>query len=84
MNADLYRQYMQEYIQTAIDESDGTNTGIYEQLDSMKVTSLVTRHKEEKERALQDAKAAFDEHHHWPLQIILSQLGVNLHQEGGE
>jgi hypothetical protein len=40
------------------------------------VGGLLVLHKEEKQRALADARHAFDEHRHWPLEIILSHLGV--------
>jgi len=83
MDTQRYRQYMQQYIQEAIQNSDGSNFGIYEQLDCMKVGGLLTRHREEKERALSDAKAAFDGHRHWPLKLVLSHLGVeSLESEG--
>jgi hypothetical protein len=42
----------------------------------MQVKGLLVRHREEKRRALEDAQRAFDEHRHWPLEIILSQLGI--------
>jgi hypothetical protein len=35
-------------------------------------------HREEKQRALADARQAFDEHRHWPLEIVLRHLGVSL------
>jgi len=76
MDTGRYRQYMQQYIQEAIQNSDGSNFGIYEQLDCIKVGGLLTRHREEKERALSDAKAAFDRNRHWPLKLVLSHLGV--------
>jgi hypothetical protein len=78
MDIGLYRKYLQQYVQEAIQSSNGTNASIYEELDSMKVTGLITRHKEEKQRALKDAKVAFDEHRHWPLKIVLSHLGVEI------
>lgn len=76
MDIRLYQEYLQQYVQEAIRTSDGSNTGIYECLDSMRVTGVLTRHKEEKRRALADAKAAFSEHRHWPLNIVLSHLGI--------
>ena len=72
----LYQQYLREYIDQAARESDGSVRSIYEQLSQMQVKGLVVRHREEKKRALTDAQRAFVEHSHWPLEIILSHLGV--------
>ena len=77
MNRHLYQQYLQAYIDQAARESDGSVRGIYERLTQMNVKGLVVRHREEKKRALADAQQAFVEHSHWPLEIILSHLGVD-------
>lgn len=74
----LYRRYLNKYVQEAITNSDGTSAGIAEHLRSFEVKGFLTRHKTEKRRALEDAIKAFDEHRHWPLDIILSHLGVTL------
>jgi len=76
MNRNLYQQYLQAYIDQAVRDSDGSVRGIYEQLSQMQVKGLLVLHREEKRRALVDAKQAFIEHGHWPLEIILSHLGV--------
>jgi len=76
INRALYQQYMQEYVHQAIKESDGTPRDIYERLAEMQVKGLLVRHKMEKQRALRDARLAFDEHRHWPLEIILSHLNI--------
>ena len=76
MNRELYQQYMQQYISQAIRDSDGSVREIYELLAERQVKGIFVRHKEEKSRALADARKAFDEHRHWPLEIILSHLGV--------
>lgn len=76
MDYTLYNKYLQEYIDTAIGESDGSNRGIAEALSIIRVRGLLVMHKEERQRALNDARRAFDEYRHWPLEIILSQLGV--------
>jgi hypothetical protein len=73
----LYRRFLNEYVQQAIQNSDGTPTGIAEYLRSFEIKGLLTRNKTEKRRALSDARAAFDEHRHWPLDIILSHLGIS-------
>jgi hypothetical protein len=78
MNGVLYRQYLTEYIREAIKYSDGTNAGIAQYLSGLNPGGRFARNKEEKSRALKDAKAAFDEHRHWPLSIVLSHLGVEL------
>jgi len=76
MNQQYYQQYLQEYIADAIRNSNGTNSGIAEHLWEMPVAGKLSRHREEKRRALQDARAAFSEHRHWPREIILKHLGV--------
>ena len=76
MNRALYQKYMQQYINQAAQESDGTPREIYERLAEMQVKGLLVRHRTEKQRALKDARLAFDEHRHWPLDIILSHLGI--------
>ena len=78
MDIGLYRQYLQQYVQEAMDDSNGSISGIAEYLHAKNITGLVVLHKEEKKRALGDARKAFDEHRHWPLDIILSHLGVEV------
>ncbi len=77
MNVELYRRFLQDYVRSAIANSSGTNTGIYEYLASIRIGKYFVQHKEEKERALADARRAFEEHRHWPLQIVLSHLGID-------
>jgi hypothetical protein len=82
MERTLYQQYLQQYVNEAIQNSDGTNYGIASYLDSIQVKGLLVRHKEEKKRALLDAGKAFNEHRHWPLEIVLSHLGVETSAKG--
>lgn len=77
MNTILYQQYLEQYILDAIGNSDGSNADIATQLWSKNISGIFIRHKEEKTRALDDARKAFDEHRHWPLEIILSHLGLD-------
>jgi len=76
MDHTLYQRYLKEYVQRAVQASDGSVHGIAEELGAIHVGGLLVMHKEEKRRALADARRAFDEHRHWPLEIILSHLGV--------
>ena len=78
MDVKLYRKYLDQYVQEAIDESDGNISKISERLHEKVVKGLFVTHREEKQRALADARQAFDEHRHWPLEIILSHLGVTV------
>ena len=73
-----YQQYMKQYVNQAIQESDGTNQGIAGYLWGIQVKGLLVTHREEKRRALADARQAFDDHRHWPREIILSHLGITL------
>jgi len=72
-----YRKYLEQYVTTALQDSDGTITGVSEYLEEIKTGGRFTRHKEEKRRALADAQKAFYEHRHWPMEIIISHLGLN-------
>ena len=83
MDVERYRGYLQQYVGEAIQNSDGSNSGIYEYLDSIKPAGRFSAHKEEKRRALKDALGAFSEHRHWPLNIVLSHLGVEMPQGEG-
>jgi hypothetical protein len=74
----LYRRYLEQYVREAVANSDGTNSGIASYLWSITASGWFVRHKMEKNRALTDARRAFDEHRHWPLAVILSHLGVEL------
>lgn len=76
MDNQLYHHYLQEYVTQAIKNSNGTIPSIAEELELIRIGGFLTRHKDEKKRALADARRAFDEHRHWPLDIILSHLGV--------
>ena len=77
MDIQLYRKYLNQFVQGSINRSDGTVRSIREELDSIQLGGFLTRHKTEKKRALMDARQAFEEHRHWPLEIILSHLGVD-------
>ncbi len=76
MNVQIYRRYLEQFVRDAIANSSGTNAGIYEYLSEIKIGKYFVIHKIEKERALADAKQAFEAHRHWPLQIVLSHLGL--------
>ena len=78
LNIGIYRQCLQEIVQEAITHSDGSNAGISEYLWSVKISGWFTRNKTEKRKALEEARKAFDEHRHWPLDIVISHLGLDL------
>ncbi len=78
MDHKLYLEYLNQYVREAAAQSDGSVRGIAELLHARSVSGLLVRHREEKKRALHDAQQAFDEHRHWPLEIILGHLGVAL------
>lgn len=76
MDHTLYQRYLNEYVRRAMQASDGSVHSIAEALSTIQVSGLLVAHKEEKQRALADARRAFEEHRHWPLEIILTHLGV--------
>jgi len=77
MDIALYRTYLNQYIKDAQANSNGTHSGITEHLQSIKVSGILVRHKAEKKRAREDAINAFQDHRHWPLEIIISHLGLD-------
>lgn len=82
MKAEVYRQYMEQFIREAIRQSDGSNAGIAEALSERHIPtkgprSWFSRYTEEQVRALNDARKAFDEHRHWPRSLVLSHLGLD-------
>jgi hypothetical protein len=77
MNIGIYRSYLHDLIQDALENSDGTNKGISEYLWSRDVKGLLTRNKKEKQIALNDARKAFDDHRHWPVEIVLTHLSLD-------
>jgi hypothetical protein len=78
MDIGLYRQYLDEYVQEAIDKTNASKEGILNYLRNKQEPGRISRHKVEKRQALEDARRAFDEHRHWPLDITLSHLGVDV------
>jgi hypothetical protein len=80
MNNQLYQKYLHEYVNQAVKQSNGSISEINELLSQITVGGFLTRHKAEKKRALQDAMRVFSEHRHWPLEIILSHLGVEIQE----
>ena len=71
-----YRRYMQELIVEALQNTDGSINEITEYLRSKRVSGLLVRNKKEKQRALEDARLGFEKNSHWPVEIIISHLGV--------
>ena len=78
LNIKLYRQFLQEYVSEAVRTSNGSVFSIRENLDAMQVGRWLVKHRAERLRALEDARTAFEKNRHWPLEIILSQLGVEV------
>jgi hypothetical protein len=78
MDGEAYRNALKKYVLEAIQNSNGSNAQIYEYLSALTVKGFLVRNKLEKQRALADARKAFDEHRHWPQDIVISQLGLDL------
>lgn len=77
MDYGVYWQYLDDLVQEAIANSDRTNEGISNYLQAKKKPGFLTRHRHEKTKALEEAVRAFNEHRQWPLEVILSHLGVD-------
>ena len=84
LNIKLYQQYLHQYLKEAVKNSDASVSGIQRYLSDIRPPGRFAMHKKEKTQALADAKRAFEEHRHWPLEIILSQLGVDAQEIRGE
>ncbi len=78
MDIGAYRQYLEKYVTEAVQNSDGSISGISNYLWNIRISGILVRNRTEKQKALDDAREAFDSHRHWPLEIILSHLGVKL------
>jgi hypothetical protein len=78
INGEVYKECMRKYIQEALASTDGSNARVAEYLGTIVVKGWFVRNKEEKLRALADTRRAFEEHRHWPLDIVLSHLGFEL------
>lgn len=78
MNIQLYRRFLNQYVKEALDQGGGNTMDALSYLREKQIKGFLIRHKEEKQKALVDARQAFEEHRHWPLDIILSHLGVDL------
>lgn len=76
MNHEIYRKYLQDYIREAIENSNGSNSEISSYLWEKNLGRILITNKTERQRALADARQAFDDHRHWPRKIILSHIGV--------
>ncbi len=77
MDHKLYDQFLHEYIQKALANGNAKPAEIARYLDEIPLPGRFARNKEERTRALLAVRQAFTEHRHWPLDIILSHLGVD-------
>ena len=77
MDGEAYRSALKNYIKEAIQNGGSTNAKVSEYLSTIKIGRFLVKNKVEKERALADACKAFDEHRHWPQDIVISQLGLD-------
>ena len=75
MDIGAYRQALEKYVSEALQNSDGTHSGISGYLWNIKLSRL-TLNRYEKQRALEDARRAFDDHRQWPIDVILSHIGL--------
>ena len=76
MDIGVYRQSLEKYVLEAVQNSDGTVKGISNYLWDIKISGFLVRNRAEKQKALDDARNAFDSHRHWPVEIVLSHLGI--------
>ena len=77
MDHKLYNQFMHEYLKEAFINGNSKPTDIARYLDEIPLPGRFARNREERTRALFAVRQAFTEHRHWPLDIILSHLGID-------
>lgn len=77
MNHSLYEKYRLQYLKEAIEASDKTTREIYRALTEIPPPGRFSFHKHEKLRAVNDLLGTFADRRHWPLDIILSHLGID-------
>jgi hypothetical protein len=77
MDHKLYFQYMNEYLKEALANGLNKPSEIASYLEGIPFPGRFTRNKEERIHALNTVRQAFNEHRHWPLDIILSHLGID-------
>ena len=80
MNIGAYRQALEKYVTEAVQNSDGTHKDISSYLWNIKLSRL-SLNRYEKQRALEDARHAFDDHRQWPVDVILSHLGLKAQKQ---
>lgn len=76
MDLRVYLHYLEQYVREALENSDGTNAGISGYLWDKRISGLLVRHRFEKQKTLSEARKAFGERRHWPVEIVLSHLGL--------
>lgn len=76
MDIGAYRRSLERFVLDALKYSDGTHSGISNYLWGIKVSGWLVRYRTEKQRALEDARRAFDDHRNWPVEIVLAHLGI--------
>ena len=84
MDLGVYWRYLDELVQEALENSDRSNESISNYLWTKKKPGRLTRHRHEKTKALEEARRAFDDHRHWPVDVVISHLGIekkNLNKE---
>jgi len=77
MDYKLFSKYMHEYLKEAMASGHNNPTEIASYLEEIPLPGRFARNKVERVRALREVRQAFNEHRHWPLDIILSHLGIN-------
>jgi hypothetical protein len=77
MDYKLYNQFIHTYLKEAWLNGRTKPAEIAAYLDEIPLPGRFARNKTERIRALVAVRQAFTEHRHWPLEIILSHLGID-------
>jgi hypothetical protein len=75
MDHQQFQKFRLQYFRTAYQNSDHSPRGIYTALTEIAPPGRFTFHREEKTRALRELREELEGRRHWPLEIVLSQMG---------
>lgn len=80
MNHQLYQKYLHDYLQEALGRVSHNTPAVMVYLSEMEMPGRFARHREERLKAITTLRQAFEEHRHWPLEIVISHLGLDAKQ----
>ncbi len=77
MDHKRYHQFLRDYLQEAIANTNRTTPAVMLYLTEIPAPGRFARNRAERVKAIATLREAFDEHRHWPLDIAISHLGFD-------